>query len=165
MKIKIDELAEIHEYGSTRFFVGKILSCGSDYLCFKNVTTTGIYSGCAIIAIKGISNIKYSTEYLSFYKAILADTQEQKPFKTPRDMILSCFENNEIIEISKFSWDDYVYSLRIIEIANDYFIGQRVSDTGKLLAKIKIKYRDVYYIIFGTQVLRNYKKYLEMQKQ
>ena len=164
MKIKANELAEIHEYGSTKFFVGKIISHVGDYIYYKNVSVSGSYSGFAMISLRGVSNIHYSTSYLQFYKAILIDDQDYYYFDNPYDLILYCYKNNEIIEISKFTWDDYVYNLKIIEINDDYFIGQKVSDSGKLSTTIKIKFKDIYYVVFGTSLLKNYKKYLESQK-
>ena len=88
MKIKVNELAEIHEYGSTKFFVGKIISHVGDYIYYKNVSVSGSYSGFAMISLRGVSNIYYSTSYLQFYKAILIDDQEYYYFDNPHDLIL-----------------------------------------------------------------------------
>ena len=158
MKIKVGEIAEIYEYEDS-FIVGKILCSNKEYLYIHNISTNGTFQGYALIALKMVHKIHYKTRYLTFFNKILKNALEPDHvafFEKPRELVNDCFRKNQYVRVSKLIWGDYVEDLKIISVCDDYFIGKRINNYGELKGETKIKYGDVSYLMFGTDLLHNY---------
>ena len=157
MKIKDGEIAEIYEYEDS-FIVGKILHSTKEYLYIHNVSIDGTFQGYALIALKKVNKILYNTKYLTFFNKVLKNNLDscKTVFEKPYDLINECFSNNHYVRVSKFMWGTYVEDLKITSIHDEYFTGRRINNYGELKKEISIKYTDVSYLLFGTDLLRNY---------
>ena len=153
-------LAEIHEHGTHSFYVGKILYGDKDYVFFENVSNSNDFDGLAIVSMRNVSMIKYSSKCISFYSCILADKETNYCFANPKELIEYCFKRKRVVEISTNKWGRYVEALLILDVHGNGFVGQRINRNGDLQKKMEIEFDEIDYLLFDSICLKNYEKYL-----
>lgn len=161
MKIRVNEIAEIYEYEDSCFYLGKILcSDNQNFVFFNSISPSGDYQGWALLSLRNVERIIYSTKYINFYKKVLKDNKPPLLCSNPKDFLEYCFVNKRIVEISKFAWGDRIKYLKLISINETSVKGQTMDSYGRYGQVVTIDYNHISWILFGSSINEGIEEYV-----